>query len=152
MARRRGPRAGSGRLPPRAGPSSLSASSPAMDLDGAPQEGNTRSTLAWSTSDDELLKEARISGDSWHQVRMKYFQTRKTSNACRKRHERLMIKALSAGLDGPFMDQLALAYMEKRQEMWSLIADTMNFREWKTLEEKVRSPPPTGYRTEKATD
>jgi hypothetical protein len=45
--------------------------------------------------------------------------------------------ALTNGL----MEPLVLAYMEKRQEMWALIADKIDFREWKLLEEKVRGFP-----------
>jgi hypothetical protein len=113
-----------------------------MDLDNAPSpRGNSRSTgSAWSASDDEKLIAARVTGKNWHDIRMKYFRNRKSPNACRKRHERLMFQALSDDLDGPRMDELVLAYMDKREEMWLLVAEKVGFRDWKTLEHKVRGP------------
>ena len=52
---------------------------------------------SWTLENDEKLKRARREGLSWGPIASKYFPS-KTANACRKRHERLMEKAV--GLEG----------------------------------------------------
>jgi len=96
--------------------------------------GGTR-TAPWSQKDDETLMAARTQGLNWNQIAPKYFPT-KTSNACRKRHERLMEKQNAEQWDGVKLDELAQAYMEVRREMWSILASRVN-EKWALVEQKV---------------
>ena len=81
--------------------------------------------------------EARAAGLNWTPIAQKLFPD-KTPNACRKRHERLMIQRHhSQDWDGVKLEQLATAYQEMREQMWSLLAKRLGER-WQTVEAKVR--------------
>ena len=96
--------------------------------------GGTRSS-SWSTKDDETLIRARAQGLNWNQIGPKHFPS-KTPNACRKRHERLMERQNAEQWDGVKLEVLAQAYMEMRQEMWSLLAARVG-EKWQLVEQKV---------------
>jgi hypothetical protein len=51
----------------------------------------TTHIAAWSAHDDEVLVRARTMNMAWNAIHEKHFPT-KTSNACRKRYERLRLK------------------------------------------------------------
>jgi uncharacterized Zn-finger protein len=55
--------------------------------------GGSTQSISWSAQDDEALIQARTQGLSWNQIAPKYFPE-KTTNACRKRYERLMERNL----------------------------------------------------------
>lgn len=95
----------------------------------------------WNTADDNQLMHARQKGLNWAPIASTYFPT-KTANACRKRHERLMEKRNSADTwDGGKIEQLAKAYTDVREEMWSLLAKRVD-EKWQDVERKVWSPNP----------
>lgn len=48
-----------------------------------------RNAAIWSTTDDEILLQARATGMNWQPIASRHFPN-KTANACRKRHERLI--------------------------------------------------------------
>lgn len=112
--------------------SSISTTSAAGGSGGS----GTRSS-SWSTKDDETLIQARAQGLNWNQIGPKHFPS-KTPNACRKRHERLMERQNAEQWDGVKLDVLAQAYMEVRQEMWSILAARVN-EKWQLVETKVCS-------------
>ena len=80
---------------------------------------------------------ARAAGENWTPIAHRLFPD-KTPNACRKRHERLMIQRHhSQDWDGVKLEQLAQAYQEMREQMWTLLARRLGER-WQTVEAKVR--------------
>ena len=82
---------------------------------------------------------ARQKGLNWQPIASKYFPD-KTSNACRKRHERLMEKRNNAdNWDGVKMDKLSKAYLELREQMWRILADRVG-EKWQSVEAKVCRP------------
>jgi hypothetical protein len=96
-----------------------------------------RSSGNWSTEADETLISARASGMSWQPIADKYFPS-KTSNACRKRHERLMERRHAEDLDGVKFETIAREYIKVREEMWSILAARVN-EKWNIVEAKVSS-------------
>lgn len=62
----------------------------------------------------------------------------KSSNACRKRHERLQANRRDADeWDAAKTEALAKAYSDVRHEMWQMVADRMEGEKWSTVETKV---------------
>ena len=93
----------------------------------------------WTPENDELLMRARQQGLNWQPIASKHFPD-KTSNACRKRHERLMEKRNNAdNWDGVKMDKLSKAYLELREQMWKILADRVG-EKWQSVEAKVCYP------------
>lgn len=113
---------GSQRPPPTAGPAQ-------------PSPSHSRSASTWSAEDDEKLIAARTQGLNWQPIATKYFPT-KSGNACRKHHERLMERKRAEDWEGEKLENLAMAYMEVREEMWGILARKMN-EKWSLLEAKV---------------
>ena len=97
----------------------------------------TRNTGIWSTADDERLLQARAAESSWQLVAEKYFPG-KTSNACRKRYERLVEKRNVEDWDAQKRGQLAQEYLRMRREVWEPLAEKMGVK-WTVVEAKVRS-------------
>jgi len=91
---------------------------------------------SWSAKDDETLVQARAQGLNWNQISPRHFP-QKTANACRKRHERLMERQNAEQWDGVKLDVLAMAYMEVRREMWSILAARVG-EKWTLIEQKVQ--------------
>lgn len=82
--------------------------------------------------------EARQKGKNWGPIAFEF--PGKTPNACRKRHERLMVHHNNTGdWDSTRMESLAKAYYEVRQEMWAVLADRMGGQKWDVVEAKVGS-------------
>jgi len=96
----------------------------------------TRVTSIWTTEDDDTLMSARASGMDWKTIAVRYFPA-KTSNACRKRHERLMERRNAEEWGGPKLETLSKEYMAVRREMWSVLADRVG-EKWQVIEAKVR--------------
>ena len=96
---------------------------------------NERLTGAWTTKDDEQLMKARSAGLNWLPISQKYFPL-KTSNACRKRHERLVERRNAENWDGTKIEDLAQAYWEFRESMWKPLAERLH-EKWEIIEEKV---------------
>jgi hypothetical protein len=118
---------------PKAPPSHHRNSS--MSVASAAGTSGTRNS-SWSAKDDETLIQARAQGLNWNQIAPRHFPT-KSSNACRKRHERLMEKQHADEWDGVKLDDLALAYFEVRREMWTILAERLGDNKWQVLEQKV---------------
>lgn len=93
-------------------------------------------TAIWTPEADKQLLEARNGGLSWKPIAETYFRT-KTPNACRKRYERLIEKQTVENWDSGRAADLARAYSECREKMWSLLAERMGESKWNILEEKV---------------
>ena len=98
-----------------------------------PQD-SSRSTAAWSVSDDARLMQCRAQGMNWGPIAGQF--PSKTPNACRKRHERLMEKKNAESWDGVKIEDLARAYLECREEMWKLVAEKIG-EKWQLVETKV---------------
>lgn len=97
--------------------------------------GNSRNAAIWSTSDDEILLQARSSGLNWQPIASRHFPN-KTANACRKRHERLVERRQIEDWDTHKLELLAQEYMACRQEMWEILASRLGER-WGVIEAKV---------------
>lgn len=93
------------------------------------------SSGAWNQNDDQTLLGARASGQNWNQIQQNYFPS-KTSNACRKRHERLMERKGADDWDNRKMEQIAKAYMSLRKEIWGPLAQRTG-EKWNVVEQKV---------------
>ena len=91
------------------------------------------SASPWTEGEDRILMEARQKGLNWALIASKHFPS-KTSNACRKRHERLMDKRKSQ--DNWDVEALAEAYMEVRERMWQILAAKLS-QNWQAVEGKV---------------
>lgn len=97
----------------------------------------TRKTSIWTPDDDEVLMAQRAKGSDWKTIASNHFPE-KTSNACRKRHERLMERRNAEDWGGPKLETLSREYMAVRREMWSILADRVD-EKWQVIEAKVRS-------------
>lgn len=106
-----------------------------MDASHATSAGASErpSASPWTEAEDRTLMEARQKGLNWASIANKYFPS-KTSNACRKRHERLMDKRKSQ--DNWDVEALAQAYMEVRERMWQILATKLS-ENWQAVEGKV---------------
>lgn len=96
------------------------------------------SSGAWNPTDDATLMAARAQGMNWAPIQQAYFPT-KTSNACRKRHERLMERRNQDDWDGRKLENLAKHYMAMRREIWSGLA-AQTGEKWNVVEAKVCLP------------
>ncbi|EMC94388.1 hypothetical protein BAUCODRAFT_48561, partial [Baudoinia panamericana UAMH 10762] len=88
----------------------------------------------WSTSDDEVLLQARASGLHWGPIAQHNFPS-KTANACRKRYERLMERRQAEDWDAQKLELLAQQYMLIRKEMWETLANRVG-EKWTVVEAK----------------
>ncbi|KAH6719725.1 hypothetical protein BKA61DRAFT_707599 [Leptodontidium sp. MPI-SDFR-AT-0119] len=95
------------------------------------------SSGAWTPSDDQTLKAARVRGMNWVPIQQSYFPS-KTPNACRKRHERLMEWRAEGDWDGLKLENLAKNYMTMRREIWSALAEHTG-EKWNVVEQKCMS-------------
>lgn len=73
----------------------------------------------------------------WHDIAPLYFFGVKTANACRKRHERLVVQRKAEEWDGPNLDLLATEYVTMRERIWRPLADKLG-EKWRMVEAKVR--------------
>jgi hypothetical protein len=93
------------------------------------------SSGAWSPQDDKNLLHARQQGLNWAQIQVNFFPL-KTSNACRKRHERLMERKGADDWDTRKLQRIAKEYMGMRKEIWQPLAARTG-EKWSTVEAKV---------------
>lgn len=91
-------------------------------------------TAAWSTTDDELLLRTKASGKKWVEI-SPMFQG-KTSNACRKRHARLVTHAQIEWDEFKERD-LAVEFVNAKVGFFKMIAGNLKL-EWRQVEKKVR--------------
>ena len=90
----------------------------------------------WSPEEDGTLLHARRQGLNWAPIAELYFPS-KTPNACRKRHERIVLKNTVVGdWDAAKAEALAQCYTELREEMWRILATKVN-EKWEIVEAKV---------------
>lgn len=100
-----------------------------LDIKHRPSSG------AWSMRDDQQLISARMQNLNWSQIQQKYFPG-KSSNACRKRHERL-IDSKGRGNDETIrLERIAVEYVNMREELWSPLAKKTG-ENWKYIERQV---------------
>ena len=100
----------------------------------SPALGDRHGATAWTEADDNKLKEARKQGRHWGPIATELFPN-KSANACRKRHERLMQQNQS-DWDSTKMEALATAYLEIREQMWTILAARLD-EKWQVVESKV---------------
>ncbi|TKA32346.1 hypothetical protein B0A50_01452 [Salinomyces thailandicus] len=93
-----------------------------------------RNAAIWSAADDEILLQARASGLNWQPISNRHFPN-KTSNACRKRHERLIERRHVEDWDAQKLELLAQEYLICRKEMWEALASRVGER-WAVVEAK----------------
>ncbi len=78
----------------------------------------------------------RTQGLNWQPIAEHFVG--KTSNACRKRHERLMEKKNNETWDTLRIEELASAYIDCREQMWRIMAERLGGEaKWSTIESKV---------------
>ncbi|KAK3070137.1 hypothetical protein LTR53_010996, partial [Teratosphaeriaceae sp. CCFEE 6253] len=99
-----------------------------------PSTMTQRNAAIWSTTDDEILLQARGSGLNWQPIANRHFPN-KTANACRKRHERLIERRQVEDWDVQKLEQLAREYVAVRREMWEMLASRVG-EKWTTVEQK----------------
>ena len=75
---------------------------------------------------------------NWDAIAKQYFPPSVSSNACRKRHERVMEKRNAEDWDDFRLERLAIEYTKSKKEMWSLLAVPLGER-WQNVEAKVSS-------------
>ncbi|KAK8850969.1 myb family transcription factor [Apiospora arundinis] len=90
------------------------------------------SSGAWSPQDDKNLIAARQQGLNWNQIQVNYFPN-KTSNACRKRHERLMERKGADDWDARKLERIAREYISMRKEIWQPLAQRVG-EKWSVVE------------------
>lgn len=91
----------------------------------------------WTTEEDTALMDAKSSGLGWNEIHQKIFPN-KSGNACRKRHERLMVKLRTTDWDNTRIQRVMAEYNAPgvRQEFWSKIAQPFGER-WEDVERVV---------------
>lgn len=97
--------------------------------------GTERASTAWTNEDDQKLMILRSKNLNWINIAANF--ERKTGNACRKRHERLVEKRNADGWDSIKLADLGSAYMACRQEMWEMVAARCGGERWQIIEQKV---------------
>lgn len=81
--------------------------------------------------------DAKGSGLGWNDIHEKFFPN-KSGNACRKRHERLMVKLRTTDWDDSRIKRVMAVYNDPgiREEFWSRIAQRCGER-WQDVEKVV---------------
>jgi hypothetical protein len=96
-----------------------------------------RKSNAWTAEEDQILIRQRCIGTKWKEVAERHISS-KTSNACRKRHERLIKNEVeAAAADSVNQHKLAMAYREHREAFWKMIADECGVKMWEAAESMV---------------
>lgn len=118
-------------LPPSSYDTYASHPAPAVNL----PPSHRPSSGAWTIQDDQQLMAARAQGLNWGQIKDTYFPS-KTSNACRKRHERLAERRDADDWDQRKLQRMAKEYMTMRKEIWAPLAARTG-EKWNVVEAKV---------------
>lgn len=100
-----------------------------------PQPGQS---APWTIEEDNILIDAKAQGLGWNEIHDRYFKA-KSGNACRKRHERLMVKLRTTDWDETRIRKVMNAYNAPglRQQLWSRVAAEVDER-WEDVERVVR--------------
>ena len=122
--------------PPPSAPASALVGDEAATLADYPYSIYNHGT--WTADDDATLIQARTGGQNWADLQRTHFPT-KTSNACRKRYERLVERRGIHDHGGRRVEMVASEYMNMRRETWSGLADRVGMR-WEVVEALVRIP------------
>lgn len=72
---------------------------------------------------------------NWVLIASSHFP-KKTPNACRKRHERLLDKRNSENWGSSKFEDLARAYTDSREMMWKILAENVG-ENWRHVEKMV---------------
>ena len=89
----------------------------------------------WTPEEDAVLVEERSRGSAWDEIHNRHFPT-KSGNACRKRHERLMLKARESDWDDARISSLLTLYHSRRETLWAGLAEELGER-WEDIEKVV---------------
>ena len=91
----------------------------------------------WTTNEDSTLIDAKSRGLGWNEIHQRFFPN-KSGNACRKRHERLMVKLRTTEWDNARIERVMTAYNMPgvREEFWGNIAVRFGER-WEDVEKVV---------------
>ncbi|CUS07647.1 unnamed protein product [Tuber aestivum] len=89
-------------------------------------------TAAWSTTDDELLLTSKTSGKKWVEISPLF--PGKTSNACRKRHARLVTNA-QLEWNAEREKDLAMEFANAKVAFFKSLAGNLGL-EWQQVEKK----------------
>jgi hypothetical protein len=89
--------------------------------------------VAWSAADDELLLSSKSLGKKWVEISPLF--EGKTSNACRKRHARLVTHTQVEWDEFKERD-LAVEFVNAKVNFFKTIAGNMKL-EWRQVEKKV---------------
>ncbi|KAG0134490.1 hypothetical protein HOY82DRAFT_636228 [Tuber indicum] len=92
----------------------------------------TPPTAAWSTTDDELLLTSKTSGKKWVEISPLF--PGKTSNACRKRHARLVTNA-QLEWNAEREKDLAMEFVSAKVGFFKSLAGNLGL-EWQQVEKK----------------
>ncbi|KAM3491390.1 hypothetical protein MY3957_005332 [Beauveria namnaoensis] len=95
------------------------------------------SSGAWSIRDDQQLITARSDGLNWSQIQERFFPS-KSSNACRKRHERLIDSKGRGSDEAARMERIATHYVLMREKLWRPLADLTD-EKWSFVEKTCLS-------------
>ncbi|RPB04759.1 hypothetical protein L873DRAFT_1798541 [Choiromyces venosus 120613-1] len=95
---------------------------------------STPPTAAWSTADDELLLTSKTSGKKWVEISPLF--PGKTSNACRKRHARLVTNA-QLEWNAEREKDLAMEFVSAKVGFFKSLAGNLGL-EWQQVEKKVQ--------------
>ena len=125
-----------GEAPPPSAPAPALAGDEAATLADYPYSIYNHGT--WTADDDTTLIQARTGGQNWADLQRTHFPS-KTSNACRKRYERLVERRGIHDHGGRRVEMVASEYMNMRRETWSGLADRVGMR-WEVVEALVRIP------------
>jgi hypothetical protein len=86
----------------------------------------------WTAEEDKTLLDARARGIHWPDLQQTYFPN-KTSNACRKRYERLVERQGIYDVDARKLEQVSREYMNMRKQIWSGLAAKVG-EKWEVVE------------------
>lgn len=111
-------------------PPSVNSHRPQHDLPPRPVQSGP-----WTAREDDILIKARSQGLAWEEIHKQCFPN-KTGNACRKRHDRLLIKARDPTWDEARIQKVVYRYNRARESMWRPIADQVGER-WEDVEKVV---------------
>ncbi|KAJ9500745.1 hypothetical protein H2202_003961 [Exophiala xenobiotica] len=118
---------------------------PSMTNHQLPQETLPRPSQSgpWTPEEDDILIKAKGQGLAWEEIHKKFFPN-KTGNACRKRHDRLLIKARDPTWDEARTQQVVARYNRVRDQVWRGIAEQVG-EKWEDVERVVGLTPTLVY-------
>ncbi|KAK5467843.1 hypothetical protein LTS15_000816 [Exophiala xenobiotica] len=120
---------------------------PSMTNHQLPQETLPRPSQSgpWTSEEDDILIKAKGQGLAWEEIHKKFFPN-KTGNACRKRHDRLLIKARDPTWDEARTQKVVARYNRVRDQVWRGIAEQVG-EKWEDVERVILQQGCRGLRT-----